>query len=196
MTVAELLREVEKDSPFYRRSNGGVTVGGGEALMQHDFVTEFLKTCKQNYIHTAMETSGCAKWEHLEKLLGHLDLVYFDLKHLNTRLHKKLTGVSNERILENARRTSAKRPMIVRIPVIPWYNDSHDNISATARFAAELGENVLRIELLPYHKFGTQAYSRLGRKYELEDVEPPDDAHMQKLKMIVEACGVKAQIGG
>ena len=196
MTVEELFREVEKDSPFYRRSNGGVTVGGGEAAMQHDFVAEFLKQCRQSYIHTAIETCGFVEWEHLEKLLHHLDLVYFDVKHLDPGLHKKFTGVSNERILENARRASARRPMIVRIPIIPGHNDSYGNISATARFAAGLGENLLRIELLPYHKFGTQTYSRLGRKYELEDIEPPDDAHMRRLKMIVESCGVEAQIGG
>jgi pyruvate formate lyase activating enzyme len=196
MTVAELFMEVEKDSPFYWRSKGGVTVGGGEPTMQHAFVAEFLKKCRQHYIHTAIETCGYAEWEHLEKLLEHLDLVYMDIKHMDPRAHKTLTGVSNERILENARRASALRPMIVRIPVVPGHNDSHENLSATARFAAELGENLLRIDLLPYHKFGKQTYSRLGRKYELEDVEPPDDAHMQRLKMIVESCGVGAQIGG
>jgi len=196
MTVEELFQEVDKDSPFYRRSNGGVTVGGGEPTMQHEFVTKFLKKCQQHYIHTAIETCGYVKWEHLEKLLEHLDLVYFDIKHINALMHKKLTGVSNELILENARKASAMCPMIVRIPTVPGYNDSDDNILATARFAAELGENLKRIELLPYHKFGTQTYSRLGREYTLKDVEPPSDDHMKRLKEMVESCGVRAQIGG
>ncbi len=196
MTVEELFQEVNKDSPFYRRSNGGVTMGGGEPIMQHEFLTEFLKKCKQHYIHTAIETCGYVKWEHLEKLLEYLDLVYFDIKHMDALVHKELTGVSNELILENARRVSAIRPMIIRIPVVPGCNDSGDNILATMRFAAELGENLKRIELLPYHKFGTQTYARIGREYKLKDVEIPSDDYMKRLKEIVESCGVRAQMGG
>jgi len=196
MTVEELYQEVNKDSPFYRRSNGGVTMGGGEPTMQHEFVTEFLKKCKQQYIHTAIETCGYVKWEHLEKLLEYLDLVHFDIKHMDALVHKELTGVSNELILENARRVSTIHPMIIRIPVVPRYNDSDDNILATARFATELGENLKRIELLPYHKFGSQTYARIGREYKLEDVEPPSDGPMKRLQEIVESCGVEAQIGG
>ena len=195
MTVEELFKEVEKDSPFYRRSNGGVTMGGGEATMQHEFVIELLKMCKKRYIHTAIETCGFVKWEHLAKILEQLDLVYMDIKHMDPVVHKELTGVSNERILENARKTADLRPLILRIPVVPGYNDSHDNIAATARFAAELGEHFTRIELIPYHKFGSQTYSRLGREYELADVEPPTDDHMNRLKLIVESCGVTGQVG-
>jgi len=196
VTVKELFQEVNKDSPFYRRSNGGVTIGGGEPTMQHEFVTEFLKKCKQQYIHTAIETCGYVKWEHLEKLLEYLDLVHFDIKHMDALVHKELTGVSNELILENARRVSTIHPMIIRIPVVPGCNDSDDNILATARFATELGENLKRIELLPYHKFGSQTYARIGKAYKLEDVEPPSDGPMKRLQEIVESCGVRAQIGG
>ncbi len=196
MTVEELFREVEKDSPFFRRSNGGVTMGGGEATMQHEFVMEFLKKCQQRYIHTALETCGFVKWEHLEKLLKHLDLVYFDIKHMDNLVHKEITGVSNELILDNARRVSELRPMIVRVPVVPGCNDSAENILETAIFASSLGENFKRIELLPYHKYGTQTYSRLGREYQLADVEPPGDDHMERLKEIVESRGLRVQIGG
>jgi pyruvate formate lyase activating enzyme len=196
MTVEQLFREVLKDSPFYRRSNGGVTVGGGEPTMQHEFVTKFLEKCQQHYIHTAIETCGYVKWEHLFELLEHLDLVYFDIKHIDALVHQELTGVSNELILENARQASAMRPMIIRIPIVPGHNDSDDNILATARFAAELGENLNRIELLPYHKFGTPTYSRLGREYKLTDVEPPSDDQMNRLKEMVESCGIRSQISG
>jgi len=196
MLVDELFKEVEKDSPFYRRSNGGVTMGGGEATMQHEFVGEVLKKCKQRYIHTAIETCGFVKWEHLEQLLENLDLVYFDIKHMDPAVHKEITGVSNELILENAKKVAAVRPTIIRIPVVPGINDSDDNITATAKFGSELGENLIRIELLPYHKFGTQTYSRLGLAYELEDVDPPSDEHLERLKKIIEFCGVDAQIGG
>jgi pyruvate formate lyase activating enzyme len=196
MTVEELFTEVKKDSSFYRRSNGGVTVGGGEPTMQHEFVTEFLKKCKQHYINTAIETCGYVEWDYLEKLLKYVDLLYFDIKHMNPLVHKRLTGLSNELILENAKRVSALRPMIIRIPIIPGYNDSSDNIRVTAEFVAELGENIKRIELLPYHRFGTQTYRQLGREYKLNDVEPPSNSHMEKLKEIAEFCGLDAQIGG
>jgi len=196
MTVEELFREVDKDSPFYRRSNGGVTVGGGEPTMQHEFVTAFLKRCRERYIHTAIETCAYVKWEYMQQILEYVDLLYMDIKHMNPAVHKEITGVSNERILENARKASAIQSMILRIPVIPGCNDSDDNILDTAIFIRELGENIQRVELLPYHKFGTQTYSRIGRQYELADVESPSDEHMQRLKEIVESCGVKAQVGG
>jgi pyruvate formate lyase activating enzyme len=125
-----------------------------------------------------------------------LDLVYIDVKHMDPIVHKELTGVPNEIILKNVGRASAVRPTIIRIPTVPGYNDSADNIRATARFAAGLGENLKRIELLPYHRFGTQTYSRLGREFLLAEIQPPGDDHMGRLKRIVESCGVEAQIGG
>jgi len=196
MTVPELFDEIEKDQPFFRRSNGGITMGGGEATMQHEFVAEFLKKCKQHYIHTAMETCGHIAWEHLEKLLTYLDLIYLDIKHMDSPMHKTLTGVANDFVLDNARKVCSSHPVIFRIPVVPGINDSYENISATAKFAAAMGENLLRIELLPYHQFGAQTYFRLGRKYELSGIEPPEDSHMRRLKILVESFGIKAQIGG
>jgi pyruvate formate lyase activating enzyme len=196
MTVEQLYKEVEKDTPFYRRSGGGVTVGGGEPTTQYTFVSQFLRKCKQHYIHTAIETCGFVEWEHLEKLLEHLDLVYLDIKHMDPAVHEELTGVSNELILENTRKVADMRPLIIRIPTVPGYNDSDDNILTTARFATELGKYFERIELLPYHRFGSQTYSRLGREYELADVNPPSDDHMKRLKEIIESCGVRVQIGG
>jgi pyruvate formate lyase activating enzyme len=196
VTTEELYQEVNKDSPFYRRSNGGVTVGGGEPTMQIDFVTAFLKRCKQTYINTAIETCGYVKWDNMENLLKYVDLVYIDIKHMDPEVHKNLTGFSNELILENVKKISKIKPIIIRIPVIPDYNDSEENITATARFAFDLGDNLKRLELLPYHKFGTQTYVRIGMEYKLTDVEPPSEDHMLRLKEIVESCGVKAQIGG
>jgi pyruvate formate lyase activating enzyme len=196
ITVEELFQEVNKDSPFYRRSNGGITVGGGEPTMQHEFVAAFLKRCKQIYIHTAIESCGYVKWEYLEKILKYLDLAYFDIKHMDPLVHKELTGVSNELILENIKKASILYPVIIRIPIAPGLNDSDENILATAKFAAELGKNLQRIEILPYHKFGTHLYDQLDMEYKLKNVEPPKDEHMEKLKELIELCGVKAQIGG
>lgn len=196
MTAKELFKEVEKDSPFYRRSRGGVTVGGGEPAMQHEFVAEFLKDCKQRYLHTAMETCGYVKWDDLKKLLKYLDLVYIDIKSMDNSAHKEFTGVSNKLILENAARISAVKPMVVRLPIVPGYNDSEDNVLTAVRFAAGLGENLHRIELLPFHKLGEQTYSRLGRKYTLHETEPPGASRMERLKEIVESCDLNVQIGG
>jgi pyruvate formate lyase activating enzyme len=196
ITVEELFQEINKDSPFYRRSNGGITVGGGEPTMQHEFVTAFLKRCKQIYIHTAIESCGYVKWENLKKILKYLDLAYFDIKHMDPRVHKELTGVSNEIILENIKKASELLSVIIRIPTVPGYNDSDENILATARFAAQLGKNLQRIEILPYHKFGTHLYDQLDMQYKLKDVEPPSDEHMEKLKELIESCGIKVQIGG
>ena len=143
ISFEELYQDVNKDSPFYRRSNGGVTVGGGEPTMQIEFVTAFLKRCKQTYIHTAIETCGYVKWDNMENLLKYVDLVYIDIKHMDPKVHKEITGVSNELILENAKKISAIKSMIIRIPVIPGCNDSDDNIAVTARFAFDLGKIVL-----------------------------------------------------
>jgi pyruvate formate lyase activating enzyme len=194
MTVDELFHEINKDSPFYKTSNGGVTVGGGEATMQHEFLTAFFKKCKEHEIHTAIETCGYVKWENLAMILEHLDLVHFDIKHMNSVTHKELTDVPNELILDNARKTAALRPIIIRIPVIPGCNDSEENIAATARFAAELGDNFIHLELMPYHNLGSHTFSKLDRPYELSHLEPPSDEHMNHLKMVVESCGVSAHI--
>ena len=195
-TVEELYSEIMKDSPFFRRSNGGVTVGGGEPTMQPEFVSTLLNKFKKTFIHTALETCGYAKWEHLEKILEHIDLLYFDIKHMDPLEHKKITGIPNEIILENVKKAAKMKPIIIRIPLIPGLNDSEENLLNTARFAAGLGENLLRIELLPYHKFGTGTYSQLGREYKLKNLEPPSEEYMNKLKKIIESCGVKVQIGG
>jgi pyruvate formate lyase activating enzyme len=129
-------------------------------------------------------------------MLDYLDLVYMDIKHMDDAVHKEITGVSNRRILENVRNVAKVRPLIIRVPVIPGLNDTEDNMLDTRTFAAKLGSNLQRVELLPYHKLGTATYQRIGMEYKLEHVEAPSDDHMQKLKEIVESEGVKVQIGG
>ncbi len=196
VTVEELFKEVEKDSSFYRRSGGGVTVGGGEATMQAEFVAAFLARCKQAYVHTVLETCAYTSRSRWESVLDNVDLLYMDLKHMDDATHREITGVSNRLILSNAKRASELCEMIVRIPVVPGHNDSEENIRATAEFVHDLGENVQRIELLPYHKLGTHRYDHLGKEYPIEDVESPDDDYMEYLKDIVALAGVEVQVGG
>jgi len=191
VTPEEVLAEVLKDIPFYKRSNGGVTLGGGEPLMQSDFATQILRLCKENYINTAIETSGYANEKDLDKVLDYTDLVFFDIKQMDSEKHKTGTGVENEKILKNAKRVSNKGiPIIIRIPIIPGYNDSVENISNTAKFARELN-SLIKVELLPYHKLGVSKYEHIGEKYLLADMVPPNSENLKRLESIVRSYGLK-----
>jgi len=195
MTVSELFEEVKKDEPFYRSSNGGVSLGGGEPLMQFEFTREFLKKCKEHALHTAIETCGHVPWEHFTGILEYVDLVYYDIKHMNPIKHRELVGVSNDLILRNARHilSNGHAQVIIRVPTIPRLNDSEENIKTTASFVAESGGKMM--ELLPYHRLGMSKYRQFGREYELKDVEPPSKERMQKLRKIVQSLGIKEVSG-
>lgn len=186
MTVDEVLIEILKDRPFYKKSGGGVTFSGGEPLMQPDFLLEILKKCKNLGIDTAIETSGYGSSIVLEEAAEYLDTIHFDIKHMNDIKHKELTGVSNKLILDNLIKLNNKleeKKVIVRIPVIPGYNDSEENISLTAQFCTQL-KSVKRMELLPYHNLGEHKYKSINRNYELSEVKTPDGKYMEKLMNI------------
>ena len=186
MTPEELFREVVRDAAFFRRSQGGVTVGGGEPTMQHLFVAAFLRKCKTRYIHTAIETCGYCTWDQMKAILEYTDMVFMDIKHLDDAQHRRITGVSNRIILENADKISGIRPLTIRIPIVPGWNDSEENIRKTARFAAQLGGKLQKVELLPYHELGVGTYRRLGRIYSLEGTKSPGQGYMRQLQEIVE----------
>jgi pyruvate formate lyase activating enzyme len=193
MTAEEVFAEVERDTLFYRSSGGGVTVGGGEPTMQPGFLVEFLGKCHEQGIHTALDTSGYAEWKEMEEILKHVDLVLYDIKQIDPAKHAEYTGVSNELILENARRISSKRiPMIIRVPVIPGYMDGEDSIRRIMEFACIL-KSVARIDLLPFHRLGEPKYLKLGRNYAFEGTQPPTYEHMQKLKRLVASFGLQAK---
>ena len=194
MTAEEVFSEVERDTLFYRSSGGGVTVGGGEPTMQPGFLVEFLRKCHEQGIHTALDTSGYVKWQEMEEILKYVDLVLYDLKHIDPVKHAEYTGVSNELILENARRISGKGiSMIIRVPVIPGYTGGEDNIKGIMKFACTL-ESVAKIDLLPFHRLGEPKYKKLGRNYVFESTQPPTDEHMQKLKRLVASFGLQAKV--
>lgn len=195
-TAQELLREMEKDEAFFRRRGGGITVGGGEPTLQAEFVGEFLALCRAHGIHTAMETCALTSWEKLAPLLDSLDLVYMDLKHMDDRRHREWTGASNRGILENIRRTAQRNQMILRIPVIPGFNDAEENISESTKFAGVLGSNLLRLELLPYHPFGVHRHAELDRPYTPESTQPPQVQHMVNLRDIARSFEMDVAIGG
>ena len=196
MSVAEVLAEVEKDRAFYRRSGGGVTIGGGEPLAQHRFTAELLEAAREEYLHTAIETSGHGAWKHFEKVLRHVDLLYFDLKQMDPEKHEALTGQSNELILDNlGKALSIKEPqdVVIRIPVIPGCNDSRENIRESARFVAELG--ITQIELMPYHVFGASKYRQYGMIYQLDEPAPAPESDLQSLRALVESFGLREVTG-
>lgn len=195
-TVDELFDEIEKDIPFYRRSGGGLTVGGGEPLAQADFVRAFLNRCKKQHIHTAMESCGLALKTIWIEIIELLDLLYVDIKHMDEDAHIKVTGASNRLILANIQKAAERVPLIIRIPVIPGLNDDRDNLARTAQFAGTLGHNLLRIELLPFHNLGEDYYRKLGRKYPLSDTSEPSEEKMSDLKIFMETFGLDVQIGG
>jgi pyruvate formate lyase activating enzyme len=196
MTLEEVLREVEKDRPFYRRSGGGVTVGGGEPLMQAEFVAQLLAACQERHLHTAIETTGFGSRRQLEELLEHVDLAYFDVKHMDPARHRELTGVPNRVALENigaALSVDRRCEVILRVTIIPGFNDSEENISASARFAVEAGCE--KIELVPYHALGAGKYAQYGREYRMGSEVSPSREEMARLRRMVEGFGLKEMTG-
>lgn len=179
-TVDELLKEIMKDKSFYDSSGGGVTFSGGEPLMQSAFLKEILAACRENGVHTAIETTGMTDTDSLIETAALLDLIFYDVKHMDDETHRDITGVSNERIIANlAALAKAHDNIVVRIPVIPGINDSTENLRKTADYAASL--NIPSIELLPYHNLGEVKYGQLGREYALADTQKPSEEQMNAL---------------
>ena len=181
VTVEEVIEEVKKDMPFYENSDGGVTLSGGEPTMQPDFCLAVLRESKEARMHTTLDTSGQVKWETFQKILEYVDLVLYDMKHMDPVKHKEYTGLSNETILANLNKLDALDvPIEVRIPLIPGVNDSQDNLSAVSTFLSEM-RNIQRVKLLPYHRLGQGKYERLDMQYVLKDTDPPDKTRMEQL---------------
>lgn len=180
-TVEELFRRIYQDRFYFEHSGGGVTFSGGEALMQPEFLLELCRKCKDYKIHIAIETCGCGNYEKFAPCLDYIDFIYFDIKHMDSEMHKKITGRPNIHILENLKRISEHgNEICVRTPVVPGWNDSDKNIRATAEFIAQLG-SVRKYELLAYHKLGINKYKILDRPYTLDDVQEPEKEHMLHL---------------
>lgn len=185
LSVEQVMDEVKKDWLFYRNSGGGVTLGGGEPAAQANFAQALLKECRKEDIHTAVETCGYANWSNIKKILDYTDLFLYDIKVMDPYDHKEYTGKGNELILQNARRIAEHGvPLIIRVPVIPRYNDSEENIKRIVRFAKGLKSD-MDVELLPYHRFGESKYEAMGRTYQLTGVQSLSDEEIENLKSIV-----------
>lgn len=188
MTVDEVLDEVEKDASFYRNTGGGMTLSGGECVLQPDFAEALLKGAHERGINTAIETAGNYPWRFMEQVLPYVDTVLHDLKVTDPERHKKWTAVRNERILENFKKAYEAFPdtdFIARTPVIPGVNDDEEHIRAVLEFIRP-HKNVIDYELLPYMRFGMGKYELLGEMYELKDFMPPSEESMEHLRAIID----------
>jgi len=194
-TVSEVVDRVLRDRPFFEKSGGGVTVSGGEPLSQPEFTLALLKALKQQGVHTALDTTGFAPWAVVEAALPYVDLFLLDLKNMDSGAHKAVAGVQNERILDNARRIAAAGGKIqIRVPVIPRFNDSGENLHALGRFAEELGEAVTIVQLLPYHAMGVPKWERIKREGPVLETAAPSDKKISELRAILEEYGLTVQV--
>ena len=196
MTVAEVMDVVLKDLPYYRRSGGGLTLSGGEFLLQPEFAFALLSEAKKQGLHTAVETTACVPLPILEKLLPVIDLVQMDVKHTDPNKHARFCGYPNSIMLENAPEIAKMaKELVVRVPVVPGFNDTEAEIRSIAKFAASLPK-VKALHLLPYHRLGMDKYGALGRHYPMGDVLPPSEHKMNALLSVARESGLKCQIGG
>ncbi|MBN2317426.1 MAG: glycyl-radical enzyme activating protein [Acidobacteria bacterium] len=194
-TVEDLLDRVLKDKPFYEQSGGGVTISGGEPLSQPEFVLRLLERLKECGVHTAVDTTGYAKYDIVKMILPHTDLFLYDLKHMDSRRHKIMTGVPNELILENAQKIAEDGGKIqIRIPIIPDFNDSAGSIRETGAFCQSLGEAVTVIQLLPYHNLGVMKYERIDDSRLVLETAPPSDGKINSLKALLENMGLPVTV--
>jgi pyruvate formate lyase activating enzyme len=190
-TAEELLEELLRDRPFYDQSAGGVTLSGGEPLLQPYFSARVLQLCKEAGLHTAIETAALGQWERLADLLRWTDLVMVDIKIIDDMAHRAATGVSNRPILANVQRMAEQAAaLIVRTPVVPTVNDTAEAIGAIAAFVAGL-PGVQYYELMPFHKLAAGKYRSLGLEYRAADLASADRELLTSLGEVARRAGVR-----
>ena len=175
MTVDQTVAEISKDETFFFHSGGGMTISGGECLLQPDFVAGVLEGCRFRGIDTAMETSLFASWQTVERMLPLLDTIYVDLKHPNSIIHEKLVGMGNELILANLEQldnSGLSLSLYLTVPLIPGINDADDTLLAVHSIAVSL-KKLKEIVVLPYHRLGVGTYAQLDRGYQLQETPAP-----------------------
>ena len=197
-SVEDILEIIDKEKVFFKQSKGGITFSGGEPMPQVEFLLEALKECKKNGYHTAVDTSGYSSADNYRSIIPFTDLFLFDIKHLDDVKHIESTGVSNTGIIENYRHLlESGKDIMVRIPVIPGFNDDTDHLERLKNFISSTKTASLkRINLLPFHKTGSSKYKKFNFPYLMEGIIPPDEGKMQKIKELFTETGIKVKIGG
>ena len=196
-SVDEVIEEVMRDFNYYRRSRGGMTISGGEPLVQWRFTLALFEKARQKGLHTALDTTGFAKWEDMDKVLNYTSLVLYDVKHLDSAKHKEVTGVPNELILSNLQKT-VEKPGIkvwIRHPIIPDFNDSVEELEELCRFVLTLGPAAEKISLLPFHRFGELKYTATGRAYGCDDLPLISDERVEEFRRLVSSHGLRVEVG-
>lgn len=194
-TIEALMEEVLKDKPFYDKSGGGVTLSGGEPLLQKEFTKEFLKALKAEGIHTTIETTGYTETEYFMEVLPYIDLLYMDCKHPDPEMHKKMTDVSNEQIFKNMKAAvDLGKEVVARIPVIPRFNHSVETAREYVRLFKEIG--ITTVHLLPFHQMGLGKWTAMGLDYMYENDKNMKNEDVQDMFDVFIKAGLKAQIGG
>ena len=195
-TAAEVMAELEKDIVFYDESDGGVTFSGGEPLMQPLFLLGLLRLCNERGIRTAVETCGFTTSETLLGISSHVGLFLYDVKVMDSDLHRKFTGSSNEIILRNLRELDkVHNHIIVRFPLVPGVNDDESNLGRLGEFVSSL-RNVREIDVLPYHELGAEKYVRLGMVNRMAKVEVPSPSRLDETVKKLEGFGLAIKVGG
>jgi pyruvate formate lyase activating enzyme len=190
----ELMRILKRDQSYWGE-NGGVSFTGGEPLMQKDFLLEVLKKCRENYIHTAVETCACVPIETLLEIQKRTDFMFIDIKHMDSKKHEEETGAGNELILKNieaAAKADWDGKLVIRVPVIPGLNDGEANLRATAEFMKSNKLN--EVNILSFHRMGASKYSQLGLEYKFANIEAPSEEAMAEAANIFESYGMKCHV--
>lgn len=201
VSIRDVIEEVEKDRLFYESSGGGVTLSGGDPVFQKEFAVCLLSELKRLDIHTAVETSGYTPWPVIEEIIDAVDLLLYDLKHMDPEKHRRFTGVSNELVLENALKASFKiwsmqgsdKRIIFRIPLIGGVNSDKKNIESVGAFA--LKAKVDEVHLLPYHRLGESKYRKLGKEYSFQAFTPGNEM-IEEIMGILESYNLVVKVGG
>jgi pyruvate formate lyase activating enzyme len=197
VTVEEIMARVRREMVMIDQSQGGITISGGEPMMQSDFLIELLDACGREGVHRAVDTAGLTRTETLLEVARRTDLFLYDLKMMDPERHKKFTGVSNETILHNLRELAGAGANInIRIPLIRGVNADEDNIRQTAEFVASLKGEKKAVSLLPYHNIAIHKYGKLGQEYDAREMEEPSAAEVETAIRIFAEWGIDAVVGG
>ena len=197
ISAQDLYNKLIRDKIFFEQSGGGVTFSGGEAGLQYEFLSEIGAELQKDNIHTALDTAGLITWEKLEKAINSMNMVLFDIKAYDSRLHRKYTGAGNELILENIKKTADKnKELIIRMVIVPGMNDNIEDIKKRISFIKELGSAVKQIDILKYHNLGEGKYKSLGMIYSVPKDLYREEGFWKKVKEMASETGVKVTVDG
>ena len=194
ISTDELYEKIQRDRQYWGEK-GGMTLTGGEPFFQPQFAMDILKKSYDGFVHTAVETCGNVPWKNIEPSVPYLDWIFYDLKHMDRKMHRDATGHSNDLILDNARRLAEifRGRFIFRMPVIPGFNDDPDHIIQMAGFIRSTGRN--EINILPVHHLGREKYPLTGRKYSMDPSRVPSTSEIRKIQLLFDAEGIRCYPG-